>query len=226
MQSYSRNILRVERRRQAWRRFGNLVVVIILSVLLMLLMAVTAKAEPEPVPGCPACAHYSGVLATIKHDFANGAIRHLRPGISDELATELAEYAVYYSDIYDLDVVTVVALIFVESSFNPAAHNTVTDCRGLMQVRYLHAGKYDLNTYADFFDISKNMNAGCSILARYTAENDNDLHKGLRRYGTNVARVERYVDELSIWPWLSESERETYTVAKIQELTACLPCGD
>jgi len=63
---------------------------------------------------------------------------------------------------YDWPVNTALKIMSCESGGNPNALSRTND-RGLMQINHIWKGKYDLNTFEDFFNPEKNVYAGYRI---------------------------------------------------------------
>ena len=96
------------------------------------------------------------------------------------LATLIAEYVVDISLKEDIPVELTLAMIQVESSFNPMAISS-KNARGLMQLMPEWAPKFNLKKVSDLHDIDTNIQCGLEVLKIHIKEGG-DLSKGLYRY--------------------------------------------
>lgn len=98
------------------------------------------------------------------------------------MSAELQDYVRAVSADYGIPFELTMAVIYCESSFNPAAISSTGDY-GLMQVSYINHGwlASDLGI-TDFLDAKQSIRAGCHILAEKIRESGGDFTKALMRY--------------------------------------------
>jgi soluble lytic murein transglycosylase-like protein len=99
-------------------------------------------------------------------------------------------YSVYkYSKQEDVEANLILALIYIESSFNPEA-TSYLGARGLMQVMPFWANSLEyINYYNDFYDIDTNIRAGIEIFQMYMEKFDNDQKLALLAYNRGPSAV-------------------------------------
>lgn len=109
-------------------------------------------------------------------------------GVSAEVVQELVRIAFAAGHQFGVDPLLVVAMMAVESSFNPIAES-VAGAKGLMQV----IPKYHLEKFADYggentvFDPRVNILVGARILREYLLTASGDLFTALQTYAGAVA---------------------------------------
>lgn len=98
-------------------------------------------------------------------------------------SSEIAHYIVEVCDKYeDIDVDIVVAIIEIESQFNPAAINKRSGARGLMQVMPFWAKDFKLRSKNDLMRIDTNIESGVKIYQIFLEEQNGNVKKALYRY--------------------------------------------
>lgn len=109
-------------------------------------------------------------------------------GVSTEVVQELVRIAFAAGHQFGVDPLLVVAMMAVESSFNPIAES-VAGAKGLMQV----IPKYHLEKFADYggentvFDPRVNILVGARILREYLLTASGDLFRALQTYAGALA---------------------------------------
>ncbi len=109
-------------------------------------------------------------------------------GVSAEVVQELVRIAFAAGHQFGVDPMLVVAMMAVESSFNPIAES-VAGAKGLMQV----IPKYHLEKFADYggentvFDPRVNILVGARILREYLLTASGDLFTALQTYAGALA---------------------------------------
>ena len=109
-------------------------------------------------------------------------------GVSSEVVQELVRIAFAAGHQFGVDPLLVVAMMAVESSFNPIAES-VAGAKGLMQV----IPKYHLEKFADYggentvFDPRVNILVGARILCEYLLTASGDLFTALQTYAGALA---------------------------------------
>ncbi len=102
--------------------------------------------------------------------------------VSPVIAREIAKNILASSEKHDVPFVTTVAVMEVESQFNPAARSS-KGARGLMQVMpniWMH--ELNLTSKYDFHSIQIGINSGAYILRKYLNKYDNNMEKALYKY--------------------------------------------
>lgn len=104
---------------------------------------------------------------------------------------EIAEYAVKYSEISNIDTSLIVALMKVESNFNPLAINYNRNGsidRGICQ---LNNSTFKHFKIADFYNVELNIKTGCDFL-RWCIDNaDDSIVMALAYYNAGYGNVSR-----------------------------------
>ena len=124
-------------------------------------------------------------------------IAHVLPEImkfdpSEHEARSIAKWVWIYTQAQGIDPALVLALITVESRFDPFATSAV-GAQGLMQV--MPFWKKELgNPDDDLFDVSTNIRYGCAILANYIKRYKN-IKKALAAYNGSKGR-EKYPNKI------------------------------
>lgn len=123
-----------------------------------------------------------------------------RRGMSEQEAREIAWPLVEQTYRNNLDIATVLSVIYVESNFRPSATSSV-GARGLMQVMPLWAG-YWRNCGRNLYDVEDNLCNGTRILAWYLERNGGDERRALLGYngcvrGTVTPRCHTYPDKVA-----------------------------
>ena len=101
------------------------------------------------------------------------------------VAAEIAKMVIKKSEENNIPFVATLAVIEVESYFNPyAVSNLKKDpARGLMQVRPgVWLEKLGLKNKNELHDIEKGIDAGCKILRTYLDETNDNMKKALYKY--------------------------------------------
>jgi hypothetical protein len=124
----------------------------------------------------------------------------VRRGMSEETARKIAWPLVEQTYRNQLDIATVLSVIYVESNGEPTATSSV-GARGLMQVMPLWAG-YWRACGDDLYEIEDNICNGTSILAYYMDRANGDERRALLGYngcvrGTVTPRCHTYPDKVA-----------------------------
>jgi len=101
------------------------------------------------------------------------------------VAKEIARMVLIKSEEHNVPFIVIVAVIEVESQFNPYAVSQLKKdpARGLMQVRPgIWGKKLDLKKNNDLHDIEIGIDAGTRVLRIYLDETENDMKKALYKY--------------------------------------------
>ena len=137
-------------------------------------------------------------------------------GVSGEVVQELVRTAFAAGKQYGIDPLLVVAIMAVESSFNPIAES-YAGAKGLMQI----IPKFHLEKFADFggehtvFDPRVNILVGARIVREYLLQASGDLFTALQTYAGALAdrnsaythRVLNEKDQLDALAGLPKTER-------------------
>ena len=130
-------------------------------------------------------------------DFAEQSIYFSLSEIS--LLAEVVEHDMYYLDHiymtaqeYDIPPEVVVAIMSVESDFNPDL--TYGRCYGMMQIHDTHCKPWGIET-EELLDLRKNTTIGISLLAGLQAESDN-LYEVLGKYNMGTGGYQKYCEEV------------------------------
>lgn len=107
-----------------------------------------------------------------------------------------------YGKQYNLDPYLILALIKVESGFNPNATSDA-NCRGLMQISYKYASGWGIDK-TRLYEIEYNIQHGTRILKNvFIAGMDGNVYDGLRAYNQGVSGAkksssngQRYADKI------------------------------
>jgi len=108
------------------------------------------------------------------------------------VAQEIAKYVLKESEEHNVPFVATLAIIEVESHFNPYAVSKLKKdpARGLMQVRYnVWHKQLGIEKRNDLHDIEMGIDAGCSVLRIYLDKTENNMKKALYKY---VGGSEKY----------------------------------
>ncbi len=106
--------------------------------------------------------------------------------IEPELAREIAHHVVFYSRKHDRDPNLVLAIMRVESNFNPKAESTV-GAQGLMQIMPLWKRTWKIEE--DLFSVESSIKWGLKILSFYQ-ETYQDLSLALTAYNRGPGSVD------------------------------------
>ena len=146
-------------------------------------------------------------------------------GVSTEVVHELVRIAFAAGHQFGVDPLLVVAMMAVESSFNPIAES-VAGAKGLMQV----IPKYHLEKFADYggentvFDPRVNILVGARILREYLLTASGDLFTALQTYAGALAdraavyshRVLNEKDLLDALAGVPRTDRGTRVVMQVE----------
>jgi len=102
------------------------------------------------------------------------------------VAEEIAKQVVRISKNENIPPQLLLAIIQVESSFNPMSISS-KNARGLMQVMPVWARKFNLKKVNDLHDISTNIDVGTKVLKIHIQEKNGNLNKGLEAYSNHMA---------------------------------------
>ena len=135
------------------------------------------------------------------------AVIEIPVGMVIETKDDIAECVMYYSAMYDVDPVLVMAVIHVESSFDINAYND--GCVGLMQLNERFSGYYmDGAGISDLYDPEQNLKAGIWHLS-VMLERYDTVEMALMAYNCGEARAQEL--------WL-EGVFETEYTRRVQEV--------
>jgi len=166
-------------------------------------------AVPETVPGVSVAsegkpAELPAVSPeTLKHE-ALAEFLAKRYRVSKDALADFILHAHSAAQLTKIDPLLILAVMAVESRFNPVAES-VMGAKGLMQIiPQYHAEKFvKRNGAADVLDPETNILAGARVLREYAAKSGNDLVAALRMYGGAVSDSENvYANKV-----LSERDR-------------------
>ena len=101
--------------------------------------------------------------------------------VAPTVAETIAKNILVASAKHDVPFVTVVAVMQVESQFNPAARSS-KGARGLMQVMPLWMNELNLKSKYDFHNIQIGINSGTYILRKYLDQTKNNMEQALFKY--------------------------------------------
>jgi len=101
------------------------------------------------------------------------------------VAEEIAKQIVTISKNENVSPQLLLAIIQVESSFNPMAISS-KNARGLMQVMPVWAKKFNLKKVNDLHNISTNIDVGTKVLKIHIQEKNGNLNKGLEAYSNHM----------------------------------------
>lgn len=156
-------------------------------------------------------------------------------GVSTEMVQELVRTAFAASKQFGVDPLLVVAIMAVESSFNPIAES-VAGAKGLMQI----IPKYHLEKFADFggeqavFDPRVNILVGARIVREYLLTASGDLFTALQTYAgalgdrdaayaNRVLNEKDQLDELAGFPKTDRGNRVVMQVDPVRPGTLTIP---
>jgi hypothetical protein len=156
-------------------------------------------------------------------------------GVSAEMVQELVRTAFAAGKQFGVDPLLVVAIVAVESSFNPIAES-VAGAKGLMQI----IPKYHLEKFADFggeqavFDPRVNILVGARIVREYLLMASGDLFTALQTYAgalgdrdaayTNrVLNEKDQIDQLAGFPKTDRGNRVVMQVDPVRPGTLTIP---
>lgn len=156
-------------------------------------------------------------------------------GVSVDVVQELVRTAFAAGQQFGVDPLLVVAIMAVESSFNPIAES-VAGAKGLMQI----IPKYHLDKFADFggehtvFDPRVNILVGARIVREYLLMASGDLFTALQTYAgaladrdaayTNrVLNEKDQLDALAGFPKTDRGNRVTMQVESLRPGTVAVP---
>ena len=101
--------------------------------------------------------------------------------VPNSVALDIADKILLISKEEKISPELIMAIIQVESSFNPMAISKV-NARGLMQVMPMWAPKFDLDKVSDLHDIDTGIECGVKVLKIHIKECKGDISKGLYYY--------------------------------------------
>lgn len=111
--------------------------------------------------------------------------------ISKEIALEISENILYFSDKYKIPKELIIGIIYVESRFNPEAVSKAR-ARGLMQVMPMWVSHLDfVETTNDLHKIDVGIEAGINVFLIHLQESKNDISKALYHY---VGKDYKYIN--------------------------------
>lgn len=130
-------------------------------------------------------------------------------GVDPVVARRVAWPLVEHARRAQLDLPTVLSVVWIESGVRPRATSFV-GARGLMQVMPAHAGRWR-GCGTDLYDIEANLCNGTSILAWYIRRFDGDERRALLGYngcvrGANTPDCGRY--PMKVWRLREQFRRE------------------
>jgi hypothetical protein len=148
-------------------------------------------------------------------------------GVSSEIVQELVRTSFAAGKQFGVDPLLVVAMMAVESSFNPIAES-VAGAKGLMQI----IPKYHLEKFADFggeqtvFDPRVNVLVGARILREYLLMASGDLFTALQTYAGAITdrdaaytnRVLNEKDQLDALAGLPKTDRGSRVIMQVDAL--------
>lgn len=103
--------------------------------------------------------------------------------IPPTIAQDIAKNVILAANKYKLPVATIVAVMEIESQFNPTLCSS-KGARGLMQVMSIWVKELGLNSRFDFHDITTGIDSGAYVLKKYLTneKNDGNMEKALYQY--------------------------------------------
>ncbi len=155
---------------------------------------VTPPAEGKEASAKPAPAATGARKARPRSRAADAArvLRRINPELSEEEALRIGDAVVKHGTRYGLDLELVLAVILVESGARPTVVSPA-GALGLMQVMPAHFERLGLP--GDGTHVERNVQAGCSILARNIARHG-EARGILAYYWGEVIRGEAYLEKV------------------------------
>jgi hypothetical protein len=122
------------------------------------------------------------IQAQIKNAIKEYILTHY-PNRCEIKSSEIAHHIVEICEKYeDINVDIIVAIMEVESQFNPAAINKRSKAMGLMQVMPFWAKDFNMKSKNELMKIDKNIEAGVKVYQIFLEEQNGNVKKALYRY--------------------------------------------
>lgn len=168
------------------------VAAVLMAVIIFAQLAVFELRGEPTTPPSVSCncgeSRSDGILDTLYK------IHCLKEGIDGVLALEIACHVRHYSEGYTLNPDLVLAIIDVESKFDPEAENVFSGARGLMQVMpIIWADELGISP-DDLFNPRINIKAGTYVLDHYRRFFGGDMDLAIAAYWQGPQKTMQEVD--------------------------------